>query len=158
MMIDDLVKRLTSMDGCAVYPAQGQPTTSSQLPDDLRRFYTLCGGACLFEKSLFPLLISPPSEFVPSNEVVLGGLSGGDPSDNWYVVAKSGAEQLISIDLNPDRMGRCYDSFWDRHGIVGSCPIIALSFTDFLAQSLEARGVRPYWLSGDFVSMGDAYD
>jgi hypothetical protein len=157
-MIDQLVRRIASTEGCTIFPTTGQPSASLLIPDDLHRFYTLCGGAVLFENSMYPLLISPPDQLISANEVIVGELSGDDPSDNWYVVAKSGEEQLVSIDMNPEKLGRCYDSFWDRHAVVGSCSVVALSFSEFLRRALEAGGAELYWLSSNFTPLGDAYD
>lgn len=157
-MIDQLVQRIASLEGCKVHPPRGEPQTNHALPDDVRRFYALCGGAALFEGSKFPLIISSPEELVSSNEVIVGKKINDDPSDNWFLIAKSGEEQLVSIDLNPDKLGRCYDSFWDRHALVGSCSVIALSFTELLRRSVDTHGSSLYWLSEQFESLGDAYD
>ena len=46
----------------------------------------------------------------------------------------------------------------ETHGVAGSCPIIATSFTDLLTRLYENKGQRWYWLRPDFVSLGDAYD
>jgi hypothetical protein len=64
----------------------------------------------------------------------------------------------LTIDLNQERLGRCYDSFYDRHGIVGSYPTIAKSFTELLEQLFNNKGELLYWLNKDFPSLGDAYD
>jgi antitoxin YokJ len=157
-MVEQLVQRMANFHGCTVYPAAGQPRTPLPLPEDLQSFYALCGGALLFKDSTFPLSISTPAEFIRTNELVVGSFGGDDPSDTWYVVAKSGGEQLVSIDLDANKLGRCYDSFWDRHAVVGSCPVIALSFTDFLQKALEPGGSELYWLGGNFKALGDAYD
>ena len=60
------------------------------------------------------------------------------------------------IDLDPRRLGRVYDGFWDRFGVAGSMPVVALSFTDFLARLAESSG-EPVW-AGDDLGLGDAYD
>lgn len=44
------------------------------------------------------------------------------------------------------RLGRCYDSFFDRHGIVGESQIIANSFTDLLINFINNQGQYWYWL------------
>lgn len=157
-MIDQLIHQIEKTPGCTVTPPQGQPITPLPLPKDLQRFYDICGGVMLFENSAAPLQISSPEHFVPSNQVLIGYLVGNDPSDNWYLIGKSGEEQLVSLDLNPQRLGRCYDSFWDRHGVVGSCSVVALSFSEFLQHALSARGSELYWLSTKFAPLGDAYD
>jgi hypothetical protein len=80
-----------------------------------------------------------------------------DISYDWFIIGKS-SEQYITIDLNPDRLGRCYDSFWDRHGVPADCQIIAKSFTDLLQKLFDGNGDYWYWLKDDFTYIGDAYD
>ncbi len=94
-----------------------------------------------------------------SNKVILGEHGAlGDRSDYWYLLARGSSGEGISIDLHPDRLGRCYDSFWDRHGLAGSCPVIALSFLDLLTRLMDSGGAHWYWLEADFGSLGDAYE
>ena len=61
--------------------------------------------------------------------------------------------------MGEKRIGRCYDSFWDRHGVVGECSVIARSFTELLWNFIYAQGDDiPYWLEENFNYIGDAYD
>ena len=76
----------------------------------------------------------------------------GDISFDWF------GEQYVTIDLAPERLGRCYDSFWDRHGVPGECQIVATNFGSFLEQLIEGRGTYWYWLGKAFNQLGDAYD
>ena len=158
--MDELIKQVGSTPGCKVLPPAGQPTLrpGEMLPDDLKEFYELCGGAMLFAGSDYRLDIYPPLTFVPSNLEILGKSATGDISDLWYVIARSGPEEKLSIDLHPARLGRCYDSFWDRHGVAGSSAVVAESFTDLLGRCLAARGARWWWLEEDWPGLGDAYD
>lgn len=73
-------------------------------------------------------------------------------------MARSGAVEAISVDCSPQRLGLCYDSFWDRHGVVGDCAVLARSFTELLQRLFEARGGYWYWLRDDAPNYGDAYD
>ena len=60
---------------------------------------------------------------LPTNLVLVGDRVPDDITDTWHVVVDGGdGEQFISVDLHPDRLGRCYDSFEDVHGMPGSCP------------------------------------
>ena len=54
--------------------------------------------------------------------------------------------------------GKCYDSFWDRHGIAGECTVVAKNFTELLWQLFNSQGKSLFWLNSDFVYIGDAYD
>lgn len=159
-MIERLLAKIANSEGCLVLsPSEVQPILAPglRLPQDVATFYSMCGGLILFENEPFSMKIAGPEQFEPSNLAILGAGPQGDPSDSWYVIAMSGSDQFISVDLAPDRNGRCYDSFWDRHAIAGSCPIIALSFSEFLLRSFESGGKELYWLASEFVSPGDAY-
>jgi hypothetical protein len=161
MNIDELITQMRATSGCQVFPPQGLPIPQPEyrLPDDLRRFYTLCGGLSLFEKADYALVIVPPARFVLANPVIVGELAGdNDISSSWYIVAEGGNGDYLTIDLSRERLGRCYDSFFDRHAVAGSCPIIARSFTELVTRLYENRGGYWYWLRPDFISLGDAYD
>jgi hypothetical protein len=152
-----LIDLVRSTSGCYVKPAAGVPKVGSHsLPDDVREFYTECGGMDLFPNRKFGITLVSPSEFVKANPVIAGVEGVGDISEFWYIVAKSG-EQYVTIDLNPKRFGRCYDSFWDRHGVAGSCPIIAKSHRELFQRLISCSGDSWFWLSPDFASYGDAY-
>ena len=57
-----------------------------------------------------------------------------------------------------ERLGKCYDSFWDRHGVVGECGIVALNFTELVSQLYSNQGKNLFWLDDNFNYIGDAYD
>jgi hypothetical protein len=81
-----------------------------------------------------------------------------DISDNWYRVARQDIQENISIDLHPMRLGRCYDSFWDRHAVRGDSPIVAMTFPELLERLFNQRGEHWYWLEPGYKGYGDAYD
>lgn len=159
-MIKLLIEAASRVRGCTVLPQRGIPIVKHglALPDDLKTFYETCGGLHLFQQSLYPIEIAGPEDFEPANLALLGLGPQQDRSDDWYLLARSGPEQSISIDLHSSRAGRCYDSFWDRHAVAGSCTVIALSFTEFLQTTLTRSGSSLYWLEPGFKSFGDAYD
>lgn len=146
---------------CSIFPVAGEPQVhpAHRLPDDLREFYHLCGGLMLFIGSVFPTSIVAPVDLVQANPVIVGEEGAYDISWSWYILASDGTDiQRMTIDLSSERLGRCYDSFWDRHAIAGSTTIIALSFTEFLSRAYACQGMDLYWLRDDFVPLGDAYD
>lgn len=100
-----------------------------------------------------------PSAFVRANPAIVGAEQPDDISDTWYVVARGGSGEALTIDCHSGtRNGRCHDSFWDRHGVAGSCPIIACSFTELVEQLMRAQGRRWFWLEGAAGTYADAYD
>ncbi len=162
--LDDLsalIEEIRKTDGCEVYPPNGLPTVAGEdhrPPDDVMEFYTLCGGMGLYLTSDYPIYLVPAEDFVSANPVIVGDSCPDDISDWWYLAADDRSGQYITIDLSPERAGRCYDSFWDRHGLVGDCPVIAKSFTELLYRLFHNGGDSWYWLRDDFASYGDAYD
>lgn len=156
----DLIDRIAATPGCHVFEPSGQPhlEPGHRLPDDLREFHRRCGGADLFVDADFTAHISAPTELVLANPVIVGQRVTDDISDSWYIVGRGGGSEFLSIDLHPDRRGVCYDSFFEVHGVPGSCAIVARSFTDLLERLLDAQGGHWYWLEPDFEGLGDAYD
>ena len=64
----------------------------------------------------------------------------------------------VTHRLHPARLGRCYDSFHEVHGIPGSCEIIAASFSAMVMEFLNDPGNGWYWISPDGRRPGDAYE
>lgn len=151
-----IVQRTAGTAGCRVEPPRGP--SRLLLPEDLGMFYSECGGCTLFSRSAYGCRIAGPHELIPSNLAIVGEHPLGDRSDDWYLIARGSSGEAISMDLHPDRIGRCDDSFHDRHGVVGSCPVIAVSFLDLMTRLLNGKGGHWYWLGSDFESIGDAYD
>lgn len=158
--IDDLLALIAANTACHVLPPGGQPRLDPghALPDDVRRFYQLCGGIDLFPDREYPVFVLPPVAVVRANPVIVGQRVEGDRSDDWYLIAHDGNGDYLTLDCSPERAGHCYDSFHETHGLAGQTPIIARSFTESLARCYEAGGEYPYWLRADFVPLGDAYD
>ena len=156
----ELTQLISDRSDCRTFPAAGLPTVAAdhRLPEDLADFYAECGGAELFVGKDFPVKICPPEEFVPSNPEIVGEQVPDDITSSWYIVARSGSGEYISIDLHPDRLGRCYDSFYEVHGVAGSSAVVATSFSDLVSRLLAGDGGHWYWLEPEWVSLGDAYD
>ncbi|GAC43681.1 SMI1/KNR4 family protein [Paenibacillus popilliae] len=160
MEICKLIEMVKSTSNCVVLPPKGIPQTEDdlQLPSDLKEFYEICGGIALYQHSDYQINIVSPEDFVLANPVIVGERCEEDISSNWYIVANDGKGEYLTIDLKPCRLGRCYDSFFDRHGVVGESQVIALSFVELLERLIQNKGQYWYWLKEDFVSLGDAYD
>lgn len=81
-----------------------------------------------------------------------------DLTNTCYVIADGGrdfrSDPHVVIDLHLDRLGRCYDAFWDTYGLVGEMPVVAVTVTELL-QVLVASGGQRGVLPGLY---GDAYD
>ncbi len=157
MSISALIEQLKSLPNCQVTPPTGLPQSELTLPVDLQEFYRLTGGVRLFADADYAIDIVSPPQFARANPVIVGEDGEDDISFDWFIVAQAG-EQYITIDLNPARLGRCYDSFWDRHGLQGETAIIALSFEELLQRLIQGHGDDWYWLQDHFSSLGDAYD
>lgn len=125
----------------------GLPTIGKEhkLPSDLALFYMLCGGATLFEHASFPFAIVPPKDFALANRALLKGMNNemmveakDHTSWSWYIIATDGDLEIVSIDLDEQRLGQCYDCFWDVYP--HDSELIAASFTDLLKRLLTNRG------------------
>ncbi len=160
MDILKILNIIRNTDNCIVYSPSGSPKLSDKvkIPDDLRIFYENCGGVSLFPDREYGFTIVSPEELVLANPIIVGELCEEDISSEWYIICKDIENNYITIDLSQERLGRCYDSFWDRYGIVGECPIIAKSFTELLIQLLGSQGNSLFWLNSGFTYIGDAYD
>lgn len=160
MTVTALVERCASSDRCRVHPPGGTPVVPPGLvlPPDLAEFYRHCGGVDLFVDGDYAISLVPPEDLQPSNVVIIGEQFPDDVSLTWFTVGRTPDSEYLSIDLSPERNGRCYDSYREIHGIVGSQPVIALSFTELFERLLDNGGRRWYWLADDFVPLGDAYD
>lgn len=160
MNIHQIISKVNMMPDCIVYRPKDIPDIEERyiLPSDILEFYTLCGGVTLFAGSNYEVNFVPPDRFVPSNLVIIGERCEEDMTSDWFIISNNGSGQYISIDLNKQRLGKCYDSYYDRYGVVGECPVIALSFTELLTRLVENNGDYWYWLGSDFNSLGDAYD
>jgi hypothetical protein len=157
--IGEILTSIQTIPDCEVLPWQGLPNIQFPyvLPDDVKTFYQLCGGVVLYRDAPFTATIVQPERVVPANPVIVGEACQDDISASWHVIGDTDGEYL-TIDLHEERLGRCYDSFFDRHGVPGSCPIIATSFSELLQCLIENHGQHWYWLRSGFKSLGDAYD
>lgn len=159
-----LLDEIRRSSDCMVLPPSGLPAVPF-IPVDMADFYRECGGVKLYPSKDYGIDILPPYRVKRAVEVVFPGLSLAEveaTKDNisfdWYVIADGGDGQTVSIDLHPDRFGRCYDTFWDRFATPGETPIIAASFTELIVRLYENSGSYWFWLRNDFVGHGDAYD
>ena len=162
--IDELVERIRQTPDCSLDPPAGLPTvmpgTDDLIPDDLARFYTLCGGGRLFREADYGFVIAVPAAVVPVDLEHLGKVYTSDISAHWYAIAWAPDSTLdtVSIDLAPKRLGRCYESFFESHRQKGMCPIVATSFSDLLQRVLDEGGSYYHWKEPGFQTLGDAYD
>ena len=115
-------------------------------------------GLCALRKKRLSFEVVEPSGFRRANPIIVGETEEEDISSSWYIVGRGGSQEYVTVDLAEARVGRCYDSFWDRHAVAGSSPVIATSFTDLLDRMYSNEGRHWYWLSPEFQSLGDAYD
>jgi hypothetical protein len=159
MSIKDLVDVARGRPDVVVDPPNGLPAVrvGEELPPELVEFYSLCGGMTLFAGTPDEVRIHGPDTFLGANEEVIGCAYPDDISHTWYMLARSGLERA-SIDCSPVRAGRCYDSFWDCHGVAGSCSIIAWSFAEFLELQLAVKEATVFWSEPGFRGFGDAYE
>src|SRR5688572_7050582 len=126
MKINELVQCVKENKDCLVLPPGGLPIVDPKhlLPDDVEEFYSICGGINFFSESNYSIRIASPGEFLSANPKIIGKIYEDDISSSWYIAANDGNNDFITIDLSKERNGKCYDSFFDRHAVAGSCSII----------------------------------
>jgi len=165
--IPELLSIINQTPNCELKPAQGLPNIEKThiIPGEVVEFYTLCGGVSLYKTSAYSIEIVHPNELVLANPVIYNGVeedaleaSKSDISWSWYIIGTGQNRQFVTIDFAPERVGRCYDSFWDSHAMPGYSPIIARSFNELLDRLIQNQGKHWYWLQPDFKSIGDAYE
>lgn len=129
------------------------------LPKDLKEFYELCNGVDLSINADYSYRILGIDELKPINLLIIGELCPEDILSKWISIAEDGNGDYLSLDLSPSKLGFCYDSFHETHGLAGSTPIIAKSFTELLYRLYANRGDYIYWFKPEFNDKyGDAYD
>ncbi len=155
--VSSVIATIRQTPDCVILPPAGLPETTEQhvLPNDVRTFYQLAGGATLFERSAYRISIVPPARVVVANPVIMLGVTTEQfnevrdhPSWSWYVIGEGDSGQYITIDFAPERLGLCYDSYWDVHP--QDSTIIATSFTELLIRLLACKGEGWYWGRPEF--------
>lgn len=158
--IKEIVEIIRADSKCQVLPANGSlPLLLSPdmvYPSELVEFYNLCGGIVLFRagKENVSFKILSANEVMQANMLIVGEPCENDISFSWYVICKVDSGDYIAIDTSKERSGRCYDSNFEIHGVAGSCPIIALSFSELLCELYKSSGVDVFWKTKNY---GDAY-
>lgn len=160
MNILEIIELVKKNDKCKVYQPSGLPKLriGDKLPSDIKEFYNLCGGIKFFCGSEYEFIIVPPQDVALANPIIVGELCEDDISSKWYIICKDMENNYITFDSSIERNGKCYDSFWDRHGVPGECSVVAISFKNLLESLYNCGGKELFWLSDSFHYLGDAYD
>ncbi|MCB9589839.1 MAG: SMI1/KNR4 family protein [Polyangiaceae bacterium] len=140
-----ILEELRADPSVVLLPVTGLPQLRRGhfLPDELRAFYSSCGGLELARDSSYAMRVVTPAEFVSANLEIVGEDVPDDISDSWYLLCRGAGDQVLTIDCSRERLGRCYDSYWEVHGVVGSCAVVAQSFGQLLALLVNAAGHSP---------------
>lgn len=171
--IEAVVARIAETPGCVLLPPDGLPNVAPwhRIPDDVRRFYTLCGGATLFAEGGAPLVVVTPRAFVSANPVVMPEVDFASPevahfaddaSWAWYHLADAGNGNHVVIDCAADGSGngRCIDANHETYPAAGQTPVIALTLVELLWRRQTTGSPDAHYWEGDFDFRphGDAYD
>jgi hypothetical protein len=167
MRIQQLVDQIRGTSGCVLMKPDGVPSVTPPhvLPEDLAIFYQLCGGATLFLNHDAGFRICSPFELRPANPIILGDYYekykediDKDISSSWYLIGKGkGPEEALILDLDQNRLGRCYDGFHQSYATRDS-RIIATSFCELLGGLLKVKGEGLFWEQPDIKNLGFAYE
>lgn len=87
--VDNLLNLIENTADCRLLAPSGLPTIEREhiFPDDLARFYALCGGAIIYESSAYCANIYPPKDLVLANPIIGGERGEYDITSSWYIVA-----------------------------------------------------------------------
>ncbi|MHC4502337.1 MAG: SMI1/KNR4 family protein [Planctomycetota bacterium] len=135
----ELIHDIRATPDCVVFPPAGLPRLKPEhvLPADSADFYSLCGGLVLFRSIAFPVTILPPDRVKLANPQIAlldESVDSGDISWSWYTVAEDGNGDYFTLDCAPGRLGRCYNSFHETHGLAGQTPVVAWTMIDFIVR------------------------
>lgn len=160
MDIETVIERMKVDENFMLQEPSGIPHISENyvLPDEVIRFYTLCGGIeCFVNGPAFPIRILSPGEVVNANLSLLGEEFEDDISSNWHLIADAYDGNYICLDCGRKHNGACIEGFEETYALRDDSPIIAKSFTEFLENLLKYAGDRFFWLEDEFEGYGDAY-
>lgn len=161
-IISKIISEFKQNANFTVNTSCGYPKIDSKfdLPVDVKEFYNLCGGIeCYIKYGAFPIKILAPQNVILANIKFFGQNYDDDISSSWYLIADLSDGNYISINFGDINSGMCYVSGAFEHGIVGQCPIIALSFSELIYKILKYEGEYFYWKDNFyFKGYGDAYD
>ncbi len=186
MEILSLIAAMRRLPHCEVHSPAGLPVVRPQhmLPDDVRAFYRECGG---FTWTLYyrgiewdSFSVLSPEKVVIANPLLCGiseeelkgqyNLADDEISWDWYTIAEDPDGDFYVIDLNPWRLGRCYDGNHETYPLRGQTAILGVSFTDFLIRIVDRiestrkackrKGIGWSWKAGGWgtMALGDAYE
>lgn len=145
-----LLDTLRQRTDCVLHPPQGLPLLleGQTLPEDLREFYTCCGGASLHENADYPCQLLPPSDFKQANFSILSELPIEEvqvhlPADHfswsWYrLAAFDTPSELIAVSCQPPQLGTCYKCNWVTYPDAAN--VAASSFTSLLQRLVNDAG------------------
>jgi antitoxin YokJ len=166
-----VVEAIGSRHDCVVHEPQRPPVIELplQLPDDLRRFYELCGGMVLCRDSPTPWRVLAAGDLVLAARRLLPEqdaeqVLADEPDDvasTTVVFADQGGAttgEHVVLDLHPERLGRFYATFWDSFGLAGEMPVIASSVAGALVWLVDSGGEGTEAALMRQPPLGDAYD
>ncbi|WP_121965636.1 SMI1/KNR4 family protein [Myroides sp. N17-2] len=163
--IEEVLATIALSEGCVLKKSSTNKVIPRGLPLDVEYFYTHYDSVDFYLDEPFGIRIVTLGEVIPTNKVlypegdVIWEELEGDISNDWYLIAESEqVGQYISIDLDSNYLGQCYDSYIDIHAVTGEAMVIAQSFTELLERLCQSKGEQWYWATGDFISYGDAYE
>lgn len=164
--LNNILNEIKSDNNCRLLKLDSEITINDGLkyPKDLSFFLENYGGIELFLDKPYGIkivgmsrFVNANKEFYPDGDVIWEELKG-DISNEWYIIAENfETNQYITIDMNTDRLGVCYDSFYEVHADPDFSPIIANSFTNLLENLYKSKGMSLYWNDSGFKSLGNAY-
>lgn len=150
-----LLEEIQKNSHCRLIPPLSSFRSALNLPNDLKAFYSICNGVELFLNCDCGYRILGLDEMQRTDLSLLGECPTLGISVNWFNIAKNQNGEYLTIDLSHQKMGYCYDAFYETYGLIGNMPIIAHSFTELLYCLFQNQGQSLYWQTNDFSQLYD---
>ncbi|RJS26225.1 SMI1/KNR4 family protein [Corallococcus sp. H22C18031201] len=118
-----------------------------RLDPDLRAFYLHCDGAALFDPLDPAVTFLPLAQIERARVAILQDDSDASGPADWYVIAEVPDTNWMLLDVSHLESGRypIRDGYREMFPRPDYCPVIAPSFSNFLARTLRSEG-RWFWL------------
>jgi antitoxin YokJ len=150
MTIDEILDQIESRSDCVVLPPCGLPSIKSScaLPDEIARFYQLCGGVKIrrFNNHFFSWEVVQPTRFIPAPEVAhrdfydtveMFWREHWAQSLYWFAQTE-GAGEAIVVDCRPGAPLRLLNADIETFGCE-AMPLVSDDLGGLLVNLLEAK-------------------
>jgi len=148
MMMEEIIKKIDNDEHCQLLEKRSDLNLpdSYHIPEDMKLYYSYCGGANLFHNKDYQWNILSPNDINNACETVINEPCEATELEYFFCIAEDGNGDYLAINLGKENNGVIVDAFHETFGLAGDTPVIALSFTELLNSLYDNSGDYPYWL------------